>query len=113
MGMIQSSLNQLTGSILSGVRNIAILGKAQKAIEKPKEPKTATPEKPTTETGAVKPELAAAIIRGISPTVSRKYTPADLAANAGNMAIQEKARSATFSVATRLSMLKKEEGGAE
>lgn len=114
MGMIQSSLNQLTGSILSGVRNIAILGKAQQAIQKPKEPKTATPEKPTSQTGAVKPELAAAKIKGLSPTgISRKYDTADLAAQSGNMAIAEKVRSKSFDIASRLSMLKKDEGGAE
>ena len=115
MGPIQSALNQLTGSILGGIRNVAIAGKAMKMFDNKQEVKK--PEKPKSETGAVitQPEKLGtpAKIKGVSPRGSRMYSPADLAADSGNMAIMEKARSASFDIDSRLSMLKKDEGGKE
>lgn len=121
MGPIQAALNQLTGSILGGVRNVAVMGKAVSKLKKEeadvsKEVKKVQGVAPTSETAEFQKQLqmASPRIKGVSPKGSRKYVaPADLAAVSGNMAIQEKARSSSFDIATRLSMLKKDEGGAE
>ena len=117
MGPIQSALNQLTGSILGGVRNVALVGKAMAKMNEKGSTTTTATKKPVSETGAAitKPEKMGtpARIKGVSPRGSRMYSPADLAADSGNMAIMEKARSASFDIASRLSMLKKDEGGKE
>lgn len=122
MGPIQASLNQLTGSIFGGIRDVAIAGKVISKVAKESSTKAkeaAKPEEPKSETADFQKQLqmASPRIKGVSPRGSRKYSPADLAAESGNMAIAEKSRSASFDIATRLSMLtkneEKKEGGKE
>jgi len=98
MGMIQSSLNQLTGSVLSGIRNIALLGKAKAVLDKPKSPAQAG-QQPTSEVG----NMGNIAKIGRSSLGYRRYK-ADTAALSGNDMIYQKARS-SFDVASRLSAL--------
>ena len=98
---IQASLNSLTGALLSGVRNVALLGKAKGMLEKPEA--KAQGQMPTSEVG----NMGNIAKIGRSSLGYRRYK-ADTAALSGNDMIYQKARS-SFDVATRLSML----GGKE
>lgn len=105
MGPIQASLNQLTGSIIGGIRNVALVGKAMTKMGDKPEAELKV-EKPKSETGSVQPHLATAKIKGVSPRGSRLYSTQYLAEDAGNTAIEEKAVSKVFSPAERIKSLK-------
>lgn len=110
MGPIQAALNQLTGSILGGVRNVAVMGKAVSKLKKEeadvsKEVKKVQEVAPTSETADFQKQLqmASPRIRGISPRVrTGGLYKADEAALAGNDLIMQKSR-ASFDIASRLS----------
>lgn len=114
MGPIQASLNQLSGSIIGGIRNMAIFGRGVKEMQKGKAQEEAKVEgkKPESETANVEPQLLSPRLRGVSPRLSKKFKPGDVAAMSGNDMIYQKART-RFDVATRLSMLADDEGGEE
>lgn len=114
MGPIQASLNQLSGSIIGGVRNMALFGRGLQEMKKGKAEEKAKVEgkKPESETAQVEPQLLSPRLRGVSPRLSRKFKPGDVAAMSGNDMIYQKARS-SFDVASRLSALQNEEGGEE
>lgn len=96
--VIQASLNQLTGAITSGLRNMAIMGRAKEALAKPEAPAKGGVG-PTSEVG----NMGNIAKIGRSSLGYRRYK-ADTAALSGNDMIYQKARS-SFDVASRLSML--------
>ena len=105
MGIIQASLNQLTGSLFGGIRNVALAAKAMKSMgEKPEAPAT---KKPVSETADFqeKLQMASPRVRGVSPKLRAVGRfKADEAALSGNDLIMQKSRS-SFDIASRLSML--------